>query len=93
MTARSNVREQSEDIPPMGSQNCSVFLYVLNNATNIKPAWANKEKAPNTFVFEALIFGTPKGNGRVSNLPPEKSRLPPGEIFPVSPVATLPRTS
>ena len=44
-------------------------------------------------LSRGLIFGTPKGNGRVSNLPPEKSHLPPEETFPVSPVATLPRTT
>ena len=38
-----------------------------------------------------IIMVPGRGNGRISNLPPEKSILPPREIFPVSPVATFSR--
>ena len=52
-----------------------------------------KKEGPE-FFYSILLkkdkkIGTPGGNGRVSNLPPEKSILPPGETFPVSPVAKL----
>ena len=77
----------------MGSQNGAAVLHILSKCSKYKvPSGKYKRKAPKTSVFEALIFGTPKGNGRVSNLPPGKSHLPPGETFPVSPVANLPRT-